>query len=151
MRAWHIRWKWRPKYRAGTRRSCTWRLNSVVHLKYILENGLLRMRECKPATLIKKVAKSCPKEHHMNRRRFIIASAAAAVAGLPASAQVAYPSRAITIVNAFPPGGINDIVTRPLATGMEAALKQPVVVETKAGAAGQVGAQFVASTKPDGY
>jgi len=87
----------------------------------------------------------------MNRRHFIIASAAAAVAGLPASAQETYPSRAITIVNAFPPGGINDIVTRPLATGMEAALKQPVVVETKAGAAGQVGAQFVASAKPDGY
>jgi tripartite-type tricarboxylate transporter receptor subunit TctC len=87
----------------------------------------------------------------MNRRRFIIASAAAAVAGMPASAQETYPSRAVTIVNAFPPGGINDIVTRPLATGMEATLKQPVVVETKAGAAGQVGAQFVASAKPDGY
>jgi len=55
------------------------------------------------------------------------------------------------IVNAFPPGGVNDIVTRPLATAMEPILKQPVVVETKAGAAGQVGAQFVAAAKPDGY
>src|ERR1700756_1197591 len=87
----------------------------------------------------------------MDRRRFLIGSAASAVAARPAFAQDAFPSHAITIVNAFPPGGLNDIVTRPLATAMEPILKQPVVVETKAGAAGQVGAQFVASAKPDGY
>ena len=62
-----------------------------------------------------------------------------------------FPTHAITIINAFPPGGINDLVTRPLAAAMEPILKQPVVVEAKAGAAGQVGAQFVASAKPDGY
>ena len=62
-----------------------------------------------------------------------------------------FPSHAITIINAFPPGGINDIVTRPLAATMEPILKQPVVVETKAGAAGQVGAQVAATAKPDGY
>jgi tripartite-type tricarboxylate transporter receptor subunit TctC len=69
----------------------------------------------------------------------------------PVFAQEAYPSHAITIINAFPPGGINDIVTRPLASVMEPILKQPVVVETKAGAAGQIGAQVAASAKPDGY
>jgi tripartite-type tricarboxylate transporter receptor subunit TctC len=87
----------------------------------------------------------------MDRRRFVIASVAAAVAGGPARAQENYPSRAITIINAFPPGGANDIVTRPLATALEPIVKQPVVVETKAGAAGQVGAQVVATAKPDGY
>src|ERR1700704_1540587 len=87
----------------------------------------------------------------MDRRRFVIGSVAVALAAGPACAQEAYPSHAVTIVNAFPPGGINDLVTRPLATLMEPILKQPVVVETKAGAAGQVGAQFVASAKPDGY
>jgi tripartite-type tricarboxylate transporter receptor subunit TctC len=89
----------------------------------------------------------------MDRRTFVIgttASAAALAAG-PALAQEAFPSHAITIINAFPPGGINDIVTRPLAATMEPLLKQPVVVETKAGAAGQVGAQVAASAKPDGY
>ena len=87
----------------------------------------------------------------MDRRRFLIGTAASALAAAPAFAQEAFPSHAITIVNAFPPGGVNDIVTRPLATAMEPILKQPVVVETKAGAAGQVGAQFVAAAKPDGY
>ena len=86
----------------------------------------------------------------MDRRSFVVGTAALAAAG-PAFAQDAYPSHAITIVNAFPPGGANDIVTRPLAAAMEPVLKQPVVIETKAGAAGQVGAQFVASAKPDGY
>src|SRR5438105_5159522 len=87
----------------------------------------------------------------MDRRRFLIGTAASALATRPVSAQEAFPSRAITIVNAFPPGGLNDILTRPLATAMEPILKQPVVVESKAGAAGQVGAQVVASARPDGY
>ena len=87
----------------------------------------------------------------MDRRRFVIGTAATALAAGPALAQEAYPSRAITIINAFPPGGLNDIVTRPLAAAMEPVLKQPVVIDTKAGAAGQVGAQVAASAKPDGY
>jgi tripartite-type tricarboxylate transporter receptor subunit TctC len=90
----------------------------------------------------------------MDRRHFVLGTlgtAATALAAGPAFAQEAYPSHAITIINAFPPGGINDIVTRPLATILEPILKQPVVVETKAGAAGQIGAQVAASAKPDGY
>ena len=89
----------------------------------------------------------------MDRRSFVIgtAASAAALAAGPAFAQDAFPSHAITIINAFPPGGANDIVTRPLAAALEPILKQPVVVETKAGAGGQVGAQVAASAKPDGY
>jgi tripartite-type tricarboxylate transporter receptor subunit TctC len=86
----------------------------------------------------------------MDRRNFIAGTAAFALTG-PAFAQETFPSHAITIINAFPPGGVNDIVTRPLALMMEPLLKQPVVIETKAGAAGQVGAQVAASAKPDGY
>ena len=89
----------------------------------------------------------------MDRRDFVIGSAAtaAALATGPVIAQEAYPSRPVTFVNPFPPGGAADVVGRPLAAAMEPLLKQPVVMETKAGAAGQVGAQFVASAKPDGY
>src|SRR6186713_1100982 len=90
----------------------------------------------------------------MDRRHFVmgtLGTAATALAAGPSFAQETFPSHAITIINAFPPGGINDLVTRPLAAAMEPILKQPVVVEAKAGAAGQVGAQVVASAKPDGY
>jgi tripartite-type tricarboxylate transporter receptor subunit TctC len=90
-------------------------------------------------------------DRHMDRRRFVIGSATTALAVWPALAQEGYPSRPITIINAFPPGGINDLVTRPLSTALEPILKQPIVVETKAGAAGQIGAQVAASAKPDGY
>jgi tripartite-type tricarboxylate transporter receptor subunit TctC len=79
------------------------------------------------------------------------AAAAAALATRPAFAQEAYPTRAITIINPFPPGGAVDVVARPFAAGLEPLLKQPVVIETKAGAAGQVGAQFASSVKADGY
>jgi tripartite-type tricarboxylate transporter receptor subunit TctC len=89
----------------------------------------------------------------MDRRRFIAgsAAAAAALATGPGFADDAYPSHAITFINPFPPGGAADVVGRPIAAVLEPILKQPCVIETKAGAAGQVGAQFAATAKPDGY
>jgi tripartite-type tricarboxylate transporter receptor subunit TctC len=87
----------------------------------------------------------------MDRRNFVVGSAAAALAGRSAMAQDAYPSHAITLINPFPPGGAADVVGRPYAAVLEPILKQPVVIETKSGAAGAVGAQFAATAKPDGY
>ena len=89
----------------------------------------------------------------MDRRNFVVGSAAAAAALATgrATAQEAYPTRPVTFVNPFPPGGAVDVVARPLAGVLEPIIKQPVVIETKAGAAGQVGAQFAANAKPDGY
>jgi tripartite-type tricarboxylate transporter receptor subunit TctC len=93
------------------------------------------------------------REESMDRRRFVIGSTAtaAALAANPAFAQDAYPSRAITFINPFPPGGAADVVGRPLAAVLEPIVKQPCVIDTKAGAAGAVGGQFAASAKPDGY
>jgi tripartite-type tricarboxylate transporter receptor subunit TctC len=68
-----------------------------------------------------------------------------------ASAQEPFPTRPITIVVAFPPGGVADNTARPVAAAMERILKQPVVVANKPGAAGAVGNQFTATSKPDGY
>jgi tripartite-type tricarboxylate transporter receptor subunit TctC len=87
----------------------------------------------------------------LDRRSFIIGSAAAATTSRPAFAQDSYPTRAITIINPFPPGGASDVVTRPLAAVLEPIVRKPVVIDTKAGAAGQVGAQVAAHAKPDGY
>ena len=89
----------------------------------------------------------------MDRRHFVVggAAAAAALATRPAFAQEAYPTRAITFINPFPPGGAADVVGRPMTPLLEPIIKQPCIVDTKAGAAGQVGAQVAANAKPDGY
>ena len=68
-----------------------------------------------------------------------------------AVAQDTFPSRPITIVAPFPPGGVADLTARPVAAAMEKALKSPVGVVNKTGAAGSVGMQSVAVAKPDGY
>ncbi len=68
-----------------------------------------------------------------------------------AFAQDSYPSKPITMVVPFPPGGVADIVGRPLAAQMEKTLKQPVVVVNRTGAGGAVGMAAVAKAAPDGY
>ncbi|HSB69901.1 MAG TPA: tripartite tricarboxylate transporter substrate binding protein [Candidatus Methylomirabilis sp.] len=72
---------------------------------------------------------------------------------LPAGAQAqeSFPSRPISMVAPFPPGGVADLMARPVAAAMEKLLKSPVVVTNKTGAAGAVGMSFVANSKPDGY
>ena len=89
----------------------------------------------------------------MDRRSFVVGTAASAatLASGHTIAEEAYPSHAITVVSPFPPGGVSDTITRPLDAALEVVLKQPVVLENKAGAAGAVGAQFVAAARPDGY
>ena len=74
-----------------------------------------------------------------------------AVACTAANAQDAYPSKAITMINPFPPGGVADVVGRPLAALMEKNLKQPVVMINRPGAGGAVGMGVVAKAPGDGY
>jgi tripartite-type tricarboxylate transporter receptor subunit TctC len=74
-----------------------------------------------------------------------------AIVASPAWAQEPYPTRPISIVVAFPPGGVADNTARPVAAALERILKQPVPIINKAGAAGAVGNQIVATSKPDGY
>ncbi|HZM35589.1 MAG TPA: tripartite tricarboxylate transporter substrate binding protein [Burkholderiales bacterium] len=62
-----------------------------------------------------------------------------------------YPSKPITMIVPFPPGGVADIVGRPLATVMEKTLKQPVVVVNRTGAGGAIGMAAAAKAEPDGY
>ncbi|NYT62787.1 tripartite tricarboxylate transporter substrate binding protein [Alcaligenaceae bacterium] len=70
----------------------------------------------------------------------------------PASAQAAdWPSKPVTIVVAFPPGGMTDVVSRGLAKELSATFKQPFIVENKAGASGQVATEYAARQAADGY
>ena len=71
--------------------------------------------------------------------------------GGAASAQAAWPERPITMVVPFPPGGPTDLVARVLAKQLTDQLGQTVVVENKGGANGNIGMQYAAAAKPDGY
>jgi tripartite-type tricarboxylate transporter receptor subunit TctC len=82
-------------------------------------------------------------------RRNVAASLLALVT-LAATAQE-YPTRPITMIVPFPPGGVADTVARPVADAMSHALKQTIVVENRAGAGGGVGMAAVARANPDGY
>src|SRR5262245_40510179 len=81
----------------------------------------------------------------------IILAAVLTVFAAPCAAQEAFPNRAISMVVAFPPGGVADITGRPTAAALEKILKQPVAVTNRPGAAGAVGNAAVANAKPDGY
>ena len=90
----------------------------------------------------------------MQRRQWIIGATATAVAmllGQSALAQGKFPERTITIVVPSAPGGSTDFTARLIAEPLSRALGQPVVVENKAGASGNIGNQQVAKAKPDGY
>ena len=79
-----------------------------------------------------------------------IAIAVLAALALPAWAQ-SYPSKPITYVVPFTPGGTTDVIGRIIAQGLQASMGQPVVVDNKPGQAGGIGAAQVAKAKPDGY
>src|SRR5438045_4497975 len=86
----------------------------------------------------------------MQRRSFLAAAVLAATAA-GAAAQSAWPTKPITMVVPFPPGGVADTVARPVADAMSRELGHTVVVENKAGAGGGIGMAYVAKAQPDGY
>ena len=77
--------------------------------------------------------------------------AAALLVPFAAQAQDNWPSKPVTVISPYNPGGTNDVVARTLATRLSVVLGQPFVVENRAGAAGVIGAQAVARAAPDGY
>jgi tripartite-type tricarboxylate transporter receptor subunit TctC len=86
----------------------------------------------------------------MRRRNLLLAGLMASFA-LSAAAQNAWPTRPITMIVPFPPGGLADLVARPVAEAMSRDLGQPVVIENRAGAGGGIGMGLAAKAKPDGY
>lgn len=85
-------------------------------------------------------------------RLFTLLLAALSAAFVPVLAPAQdYPSKPVTLIVSFPPGGQADLAARPLAQVMTEMLKQPVVVINRAGAAGAIGNRAVATADPDGY
>jgi tripartite-type tricarboxylate transporter receptor subunit TctC len=86
-------------------------------------------------------------------RRYRIALVLGLLVGAPslAPAQTAFPERPIRLIVAFTPGGATDVVARQIANDLKDALGQPVVVENRPGANGQIAWTHVAGSEPDGY
>ncbi len=80
-----------------------------------------------------------------------LAACALCAAAAPAFAQKDFPSKPIMMVVTYPPGGPTDAMARTLAAALKTNLGQPVVVENRAGAGGNIGAEAVARAEPDGY
>jgi tripartite-type tricarboxylate transporter receptor subunit TctC len=81
----------------------------------------------------------------------VLATGALALAPVVAQAQGAFPSKALTIVVPFSAGGTTDILARIVGQYMAKDLGQPVIIDNRAGAGGNIGAQMVARAAPDGY
>lgn len=87
----------------------------------------------------------------MKRRTVVGAAAALAAANCLPALGSAWPSKPVKIVVPFAAGGPTDFIARMMATSLSEALGQPVIVENRPGASGNLGAQFVADSQPDGY
>lgn len=86
----------------------------------------------------------------INRRELIASSLVLGLGSVSAQTQ-SWPNKPIRLVVPYPPGGSSDIIARAIAQPLSEALKQPVIVDNKAGANGNLGADFVAKSAPDGY
>jgi len=80
----------------------------------------------------------------------VLAASGLALAVAPALAQ-SYPDRPIKLIVPFPPGGPMDVMARIVGQQLQGSLKQPVIVENRAGAGGALGSKAVATAEPDGY
>ncbi|ARP81196.1 hypothetical protein CAL12_10320 [Bordetella genomosp. 8] len=86
-----------------------------------------------------------------NRLQTLLAGAACIMGAMAPALAQAYPDHPITLVVGFPPGGGVDLVARPLAERLSKQLGQPVIVENRGGAAGNIAMDYVARARPDGY
>jgi tripartite-type tricarboxylate transporter receptor subunit TctC len=99
------------------------------------------------------IGRCAGREGSMLRSRTWIAPflALLVAAGHAMAQQELYPSKPVSLIVPFPPGGVADIVARPAADAMGRYLNAPVIIENKAGAGGGIGMGFVAKARPDGY
>jgi tripartite-type tricarboxylate transporter receptor subunit TctC len=97
-----------------------------------------------------------PKTTSLSRRALLALVCTSALGGLlgaqgSAQAQPTYPNKAVRLIVPFPPGGGTDILARVIGNKLSETLGQPVVIENKPGAGGNIGVDLVAKSAPDGY
>jgi tripartite-type tricarboxylate transporter receptor subunit TctC len=87
----------------------------------------------------------------MQRRTLLLASTLIPASGWSVAQTPPWPTRPLTLIVPFPPGGLADIVARPVAEALSRELGQSVVIENRAGAGGGIGMGYAAKSKPDGH
>src|ERR1700682_3705987 len=83
--------------------------------------------------------------------KFLKHLAAAAFAATALASQAAYPEKPITMIVPFPPGGPTDLVARVIGKTMSESMGQPIIIDNRGGANGNIGASMAAKAAPDGY
>src|SRR5262245_24752567 len=104
-----------------------------------------------PLVKPRRLDQHCRHKDREGQVRRIAAFVFALLFALPAMAEDAYPSRPITVITPYAPGGASDFLARTLAEAMRVRLHQPVIVQNVPGAGGSVGSIQAAKAKPDGY
>lgn len=92
-----------------------------------------------------------PSRRHLLKAVLVCAATAGIGMASSAFAQDAYPTKVVKFINNFPPGGPTDILARSMAQVLQGSLKQSIIVDNKPGAGGNLGADAVAKSAPDGY
>jgi len=110
-----------------------------------------RATECAPAPTRKQETTAMPISPSRYRAAFAALCLSCMTAALPALAQEKWPSKPINYVVPFAAGGTTDVLGRLIGQRLSTALGQPVVIENRAGAGGNIGSDYVAKAAPDGY
>src|SRR5436309_9436431 len=84
------------------------------------------------------------------RRRSILLALASSFVARSAAAQNS-AAKPLKLIVPYPPGGTTDIIARPIAKGLQQALGEPVVIENRPGAGGNIGMDYLAKSEPDGH